>query len=145
MLNVNLTHSRGQRDLPTHTKRKLHVLGGARGIWSLPIRQSHRVNGLSYEKAAGPFASEIDTIIISTDANPSPGVSRVSIITLCVLLAKPSQIATRTTKSDLTIPTRIPGTTIGAAPFFQRTTILHVMTNAIRVLEPGTIFLSRPL
>ncbi|OJA10745.1 hypothetical protein AZE42_07268 [Rhizopogon vesiculosus] len=110
-----------QRDLPTHTKRKLHVLGGARGIWSLPVRQSHRVNGLSYEKATSPFAAEIDTIIISTDANPSPGVSR---------------IATRATKADIAIPTRIPGTTIGAAPFFQRTTILHVMTNAIRVLEP---------
>ena len=28
-------------------------------------------------------------------------------------------------------------TTIGAAPFFQRTAILHVVTNAICVLEPG--------
>ncbi|KAG1848301.1 CPSF A subunit region-domain-containing protein [Suillus subalutaceus] len=110
-----------QRDLPTRTKRKLHVLGGARGIWSLSVRQSQRVNGLSYEKATGPFSAEIDTIIISTDANPTPGVSR---------------IATRTTKTDVSIPTRIPGTTISAAPFFQRTTILHVMTNAIRVLEP---------
>jgi hypothetical protein len=61
--------------------------------------------------------------------------------TSCILLAKPSQIATRTAKTDVAIPTRIPGTTIGAAPFFQRTTILHVMTNAIRVLEPGMIFL----
>ena len=41
------------------------------------------------------------------------------------------------TKGEITITTRIPGTTIGAAPFFQRTAILHVMTNAIRVLEPG--------
>jgi cleavage and polyadenylation specificity factor subunit 1 len=57
--------------------RKLHVLGGARGIWLLPVRQSQRVNGLSYEKATGPFSVEIDTMIISTDANPMPGVLRV--------------------------------------------------------------------
>jgi cleavage and polyadenylation specificity factor subunit 1 len=101
--------------------RKLHVLGGARGIWLLPVRQSQRVNGLSYEKATGPFSVEIDTMIISTDANPMPGVLR---------------IATRTAKIDVSIPTRIPGTTINTAPFFQRTTILHVMTNAIRVLDP---------
>ncbi|KAL4078098.1 CPSF A subunit region-domain-containing protein [Scleroderma yunnanense] len=110
-----------QRDLPVRVKRKLHVLGGARGIWSFPVRQSHRVNGTSYEKATSPFVSEHDTVIISTDANPSPGVSRV---------------ATRAAKTELAIPTRIPGTTVGAAPFFQRTAILHVMTNAIRVLEP---------
>ncbi|KAF8837869.1 hypothetical protein BDN67DRAFT_972360 [Paxillus ammoniavirescens] len=111
-----------QRDLPVRTKRKLHVLGGARGIWSLPVRQSHRVNGTSYEKTGGGlFVGENDTIIISTDANPSPGVSR---------------IATRAAKTDLAISTRIPGTTVGAGAFFQRTAILHVMTNAIRVLEP---------
>ncbi|KAF8119582.1 CPSF A subunit region-domain-containing protein [Boletus edulis] len=111
-----------QRDIPVRTKRKLHVLGGARGIWSIPVRQSHRVNGTSYERTGGGlFAGESDTIVISTDANPSPGVSR---------------IATKAAKTDLAIPTRIPGTTVGAGPFFQRTAILHVMTNAIRVLEP---------
>ncbi|KAF9235610.1 CPSF A subunit region-domain-containing protein [Melanogaster broomeanus] len=119
-----------QRDLPIRTKRKLHVLGGARGIWSIPVRQSHRVNGTSYEKtSSGLFVGENDTIVISTDANPSPGVSR---------------IATRAAKTDLAIPTRIPGTTVGAGPFFQRTAILHVMTNAIRVLEPGA-YLPFPL
>jgi cleavage and polyadenylation specificity factor subunit 1 len=137
---VNSTHNRAQRDLPTRTKRKLHVLGGARGIWSLPVRQSQRVNGLSYEKAMSPFSAEIDTIIISTDANPTPGVSRVDFFfgEFYSLNPHTTQIATRTAKTDVSIPTRIPGTTICAAPFFQRTTILHVMTNAIRVLEPGT-------
>lgn len=110
-----------QRDLPVRVKRKLHVLGGARGMWSFPVRQSHRVNGTSYEKVVNPFVSERDTVIISTDANPSPGVSRV---------------ATRAAKTELAIPTRVPGTTVGAGPFFHRTAILHVMTNAIRVLEP---------
>ena len=47
------------------------------------------------------------------------------------------QIATKAGKNDIMITARVPGTTIGAAPFFQRTTVLHVMTNALRVLEPG--------
>lgn len=47
-------------------------------MWSLPIRQSVRTSGgLSNEK---PSQMENDTLIISTDSNPSPGVSRVSII-----------------------------------------------------------------
>ncbi|KDQ53751.1 hypothetical protein JAAARDRAFT_136615 [Jaapia argillacea MUCL 33604] len=111
-----------QRDLPTRVKRKLHAIGGARGMWALPVRQAVKVNGISYERPSNPFQSENDTVIVSTDANPSPGLSR---------------IANRSTKADITITTRIPGTTIGAAPFFQRTAILHVMTNSIRVLEPG--------
>ncbi|THU95820.1 cleavage factor protein [Dendrothele bispora CBS 962.96] len=96
-----------QRDLPIRTKRRLHAIGGARGMWSLPIRQ--------------PLRAEQDTLLLSTDAIPSPGLSR---------------IASRSQKSDFTITMRIPGTTIGAAPFFQRTAILHVMTGSIRVMEP---------
>ena len=47
-------------------------------MWSLPIRQSVRTSGgVSYEK---PSQTENDTLIISTDSNPSPGVSRVSIV-----------------------------------------------------------------
>ncbi|KAF5370352.1 hypothetical protein D9758_007006 [Tetrapyrgos nigripes] len=103
-----------QRDLPIRTKRKLHAIGGARGMWSLPIRQTLRGAGM-------PSTGEQDTLILSTDANPSPGLSR---------------IASRSQKADINITTRIPGTTIGAAPFFQKTAILHVTTGNIRVLEP---------
>ncbi|KAG5351787.1 hypothetical protein C0989_004941 [Termitomyces sp. Mn162] len=110
-----------QRDLPIRTKRKLHAIGGARGMWSLPIRQTVKTGGISYEHAMDPYHAENDTLILSTDINPSPGLSR---------------IATRAAKGDVSIATRIQGTTIGAAPFFQRTAILHVVTNAIRVLEP---------
>jgi len=113
-----------QRDLPIRTKRKLHAIGGARGMWSLPIRQPVRSNGVAHERPVNPFHPENDTLILSTDSNPSPGLSR---------------IATRTAKTDLAITTRIPGTTVGAASFFQRTAILHVMTNALRVLEPGNL------
>ncbi|KAF8056614.1 CPSF A subunit region-domain-containing protein [Lyophyllum atratum] len=108
-----------QRDLPSRMKRRIHAIGGARGMWSLPIRQS-KTSGISYEQTINPHQTENDSLILSTDINPSPGLSR---------------IATRSNKTEIVISTRIPGTTIGAAPFFQRTAILHVMTNAIRVLE----------
>ncbi|PCH44667.1 hypothetical protein WOLCODRAFT_77692 [Wolfiporia cocos MD-104 SS10] len=109
-----------QRDLPTRMKRRMHAIGGGRGMWSLPVRQAVKVNGSTYEKPANPLQAGNDSVIISTDANPSPGLSRVA-------------------QGDIQITTRIPGTTIGAAPFFQGTAILHVMinvTNVIRVLEP---------
>ena len=88
-----------------------------------------------------PFQAENDTLLLSTDANPSPGFSRVRFfvsVTVSLFIRDFDQIATRS-KNDISIITRIPGTTIGAGPFFQRTAILHVMTNAIRVLEPGAI------
>ncbi|KAL1736023.1 CPSF A subunit region-domain-containing protein [Schizophyllum commune] len=99
-----------QKDLPLRKKKKLPIISGARGVWSLPIRRS-----------SSAAVAEHDTLIISTDANPSPGFSR---------------LAVRATKGDLSVVSRVNGMTIGAGPFFQRTAILHVMTNAIRVLEP---------
>ncbi|EIN09100.1 hypothetical protein PUNSTDRAFT_67240 [Punctularia strigosozonata HHB-11173 SS5] len=110
-----------QRDLPARTKRKLHAIGGGRGMWSLSLRPTVKVNGTSYERAVNPFQADNDTVVVSTDANPAPGLSRFS---------------HRTPRTEISITTRVPGQTIGAAPFFQRTAILHVMSNAIRVLEP---------
>lgn len=47
-------------------------------MWSLPIRQTLKMNGTS-ERLHRPAHSEnIDTVIVSTDANPSPGLTRVS-------------------------------------------------------------------
>jgi cleavage and polyadenylation specificity factor subunit 1 len=71
-----------QRDLPTRVKRKLHVVGGARGMWSLSLRPTVKVNGTSYERAVNPFKADNDTVIISTDANPTPGLSRVGTLTI---------------------------------------------------------------
>ncbi|KAJ6481684.1 CPSF A subunit region-domain-containing protein [Mycena sanguinolenta] len=110
-----------QHILPTRTKRKLHSLGGARGMWSLPIRQAPKTAGSTPERLLDPLETENDTLVISTDINPSPGLSR---------------LATRGSKGDVSISVRIPGTTIGAGSFFQKSAILHVTTNAIRVLEP---------
>nr|VWP00056.1 Amidohydrolase family protein [Ganoderma boninense] len=113
-----------QKDMPVRSKRKLHAIGGGRGLWSLRIRQQIKTGGTTFERPNSSLNSENDTVIISTDANPSPGLSR---------------IATRSSQSDITITTRIPGVTLGAASFFQGTAILHVMfnvTNVIRVLDP---------
>jgi cleavage and polyadenylation specificity factor subunit 1 len=68
-----------QRDLPARTKRKLHIIGGARGMWSLPVRQPVKVNGVSYERPVNPYQLENDSLIVSTDASPSPGLSRVCV------------------------------------------------------------------
>ncbi|KAH8116054.1 cleavage factor protein [Phellopilus nigrolimitatus] len=110
-----------QRNLPTRTKRKLHVVGGARGVWSLPVRQPLNFSGSSTERTRGSASEIFDTIIVSTDANPSPGLTR---------------FALRTSRNDVAITTRRTETTIGAASFFQRTAILHVTTDLVRVLEP---------
>ncbi|KAF5309321.1 hypothetical protein D9611_014402 [Ephemerocybe angulata] len=115
-----------QRDLPVRTKKKLLALGGTRGLWSLPIRQSTKgPGGVSVERGVNPFnaGKEGDTCILSTDANPSPGLSRIA-------------TKSNSGKSDINFTTRVPGTMVGAAAFFQRTAILVVMTNAIKVLEP---------
>ncbi|THU96421.1 hypothetical protein K435DRAFT_858538 [Dendrothele bispora CBS 962.96] len=84
-----------QRDLPIRTKRRLHAIGGARGI----------------------------------HVGPEYG---------CYSVTWVIEMASRPQKSDFNfnITTRIPGTTIGAAPFLQSTAILHVMTGSKRVMEP---------
>ncbi len=66
-----------KRDLPTRTKRKLHAIGGARGLWSLPVRTAVKVNGVPYDRPANPYHAENDSLILGTDAIPSPGFSRV--------------------------------------------------------------------
>lgn len=136
-----------QRELPSRTKKKLHAIGGTRGMWSLPVRQS---------KASGPATAQgeqLDTLIISTDASPSPGLSRVS--NLCPFTEREGralppqhlallQIAVRNTRNEISIVTRLSGLTVAAAPFFQGTAILHVMSvgnvNQIRILEPGKVW-----
>jgi hypothetical protein len=55
------------------------------------------------------------------------------------------QFASRTSRHDITITSRRTETTIGAAAFFQRTAILHVTTDLVRVLEPGECIGSQKL
>lgn len=47
-------------------------------MWSLAVRQAVKVNGSTYEKPSNPHTGGHDAVILSTDANPSPGFSRVS-------------------------------------------------------------------
>ena len=69
-----------QRDLPSRVKRKLHAIGGLRGMWSLPVRQAVKAHGSTFEKVSNPYHGGNDSVIISTDANPTPGLSRVSVL-----------------------------------------------------------------
>jgi cleavage and polyadenylation specificity factor subunit 1 len=112
-------------------------------MWSLPIRQPSRTAGNTPERPLDPLQGDNDSLIISTDVNPSPGLSRVNDFSLTVVadadLYEITQLAHRGPKTDITISVRIPGTTIGAGSFMKNTAILHVTTNAIRVLEPGEL------
>lgn len=88
-----------QRDLPFKTKKKLLAVGGTRGLWALPVRQKANFpssggsggghnqkgggagggHGVYVERGVNPFKKEgYDTLVVSTDATPSPGLSRVS-------------------------------------------------------------------
>jgi cleavage and polyadenylation specificity factor subunit 1 len=51
------------------------------------------------------------------------------------------EVATRGGQGDIVFPSRVAGTTIGCGAFFAATAILHVMSNAVRVLEPGALII----
>ncbi len=80
-----------QKDMPTRSKRKLHAIGGGRGLWSLRIRQQVKTGGATFERPSNPFNSDNDTVIISTDANPSPGLSRVCLVSSRLTLREADQ------------------------------------------------------
>lgn len=63
-----------QRDLPTRLKRKVHAIGGSRGVWSLSVRPGSKSGSLHPGRSG---IHDDDSIIVSTDATPSPGLSRV--------------------------------------------------------------------
>lgn len=69
-------------------KRKVHAIGGSRGVWSLSVRPGSRSSD-GGSGGAG-FSTEDDSIIVSTDATPAPGLSRVRIylITMILLIGK---------------------------------------------------------
>ncbi|KAI0366045.1 hypothetical protein BV20DRAFT_1115505 [Pilatotrama ljubarskyi] len=124
-----------QRDMPTRSKRKLHAIGGGRGMWSLPVRQPVKVSGGTFERPANPFHAENDSVIISTDANPAPGLSRVSVdlwVRECRYCDAVLTLGYHYNHSNTWDDPR-------RAPFFPGTAILHILfnvTNVIRVLEP---------
>lgn len=84
---IFISSSSPKRDLPTRTKRKLHAIGGARGVWSLSVRTAVKVNGVPYDRPANPYYAENDSLILGTDAIPSPGFSRVSMSPLSLSTA----------------------------------------------------------
>ncbi|KAJ3853994.1 CPSF A subunit region-domain-containing protein [Lentinula lateritia] len=116
-----------QRDLPVRvTKKRMHILGGTKGLWSFALQKKvEKGSGTGHHNGTGNNnGGERDTkdvmMIISTDANPSPGFSRVGLIP-------------NISNNDITA--RIQGTSIGAGSFFGGVVVLQVMTGSIRVLE----------
>ncbi|KAG8688697.1 mRNA cleavage and polyadenylation factor subunit [Ceratobasidium sp. 423] len=94
-----------QKDLPTRIKRKVPAIGGARGVWSIALRKSQ--------------AQDLDTVVVSTDLAPSPGISRIA----------------KAAGNEVQILARTPGLTMAAGAFFQQTCVAQITTNSIRLLE----------
>lgn len=107
-------------------KRKVPAFGGARGVWSIALRKTHGPEGL-------------DTVVVSTDLAPSPGISRVCFLFCCAVMHTHvcGQIAKTTAAGDVQILARTPGLTIAAGAFFQQGCIAQITTNSIRLLESG--------
>ncbi|KAF9078133.1 CPSF A subunit region-domain-containing protein [Rhodocollybia butyracea] len=117
-----------QRDLPVKMKRRMHVLGGSKG------KGDKKLTG---DKEGGEGWKEI-RMIISTDANPNPGFSRMTAVPPSTTKTKTnvaSSIPSIANISNSDIISRIQGTTIGAGPIFGGIAVLQVMSGAIRVLE----------
>lgn len=106
----------------------MHILGGQRGVWCFALAGGNTKGAGDKVPKAKPIPG-VRGMIISTDANPSPGMSRIAI---------PSSNATGTNSfNDITILARTPGTTIGAGPFFGGTAIVQVVTGASGVTGTG--------
>ncbi|KAJ3793908.1 CPSF A subunit region-domain-containing protein [Lentinula aff. detonsa] len=111
-----------QKDLPVKiTKKRMHILGGTKGLWSFALqKKTEKGSGSGGGSSNGERDTKETMIIISTDANPNPGFSRVGSIPFI---------------HPFDIIARIQGTSIGAGPFFGGMVVLQVMTGSIRVLE----------
>ncbi|KAG9024671.1 mRNA cleavage and polyadenylation factor subunit [Tulasnella sp. JGI-2019a] len=107
--------TRFTKHIPIRTKRRLPSIGGKQGIWSIHVKRSSNAN-MDKENANGR-----DTIVVTTNSTPAPGLSR---------------IITATGTGEAQILGRTPGITIAAGAFFQNTCIVQVMADSIRVLEP---------
>ncbi|CEL62153.1 Protein CFT1 OS=Cryptococcus neoformans var, neoformans serotype D (strain B-3501A) GN=CFT1 PE=3 SV=1 [Rhizoctonia solani AG-1 IB] len=96
-----------QKELPIRVKRKVPAIGGARGVWWIALRRPH--------------TQDLDTVVVSTDMAPSPGISRIA----------------KASGNEVQILARTPGfLTMAAGAFFQQTCVAQVTTNSIRLLEP---------
>lgn len=97
------------KTMPLRLRKKLPAIAGRQGIWSMRV---HQGNGIEL-----PLGHNT---LLSTDATPTPGASRI---------ATKSQA-----RLDINITTRIPMLTIAVAPFFDGTHLLQVTSNSLRLL-----------
>ncbi|KAG8922734.1 mRNA cleavage and polyadenylation factor subunit [Tulasnella sp. 418] len=109
--------TRFTKHLPTRTIKKLPVVGGSQGIWSISVKNVSR--SVSSVAVGG---QPLDNILITSDSRPTPGISK---------------IMKRNHSGEIQILSRSPGKTIAVGSFFQNECFVQVMTNVIRVMEPN--------
>ncbi|KAF8318712.1 hypothetical protein DL93DRAFT_2225607 [Clavulina sp. PMI_390] len=109
------TLTRFQNHLPTRTWNKIPAISSNIGLWSLSIRRNSSINA-EYPNGVHP-----DTIIVASHSNPNPGVTRI---------LEPAG-ESGTTR----ILWKTPATVIAAGEFFQRTHIVVVTPNKIKLLS----------
>ncbi|PVF95861.1 hypothetical protein CPB86DRAFT_787660 [Serendipita vermifera] len=108
------------RSLSTRLIKKIPAIAGRKGIWSTSVVQEARSSAKPATKSQS--AQSEDNWLFSTDATPAPGASRI---------ATKSQA-----RLDVNIINRLPTLTIHVAPFFDRTHVVQILTNSIRLLTP---------
>ncbi|KAJ3777509.1 CPSF A subunit region-domain-containing protein [Lentinula raphanica] len=119
-----------QKYLPVKvTKKRMHILGGTKGVWSFVLQKKSEKEKANGSANGGERDTKEIMMIISTDATPNPGFSRITIPP--IISSRPS--IANISNGDIT--SRIQGTSIGAGPFFGGMVVLQVMTGSIRVLE----------
>ncbi|EJT99386.1 hypothetical protein DACRYDRAFT_17537 [Dacryopinax primogenitus] len=112
-----------ENGLPIRVKRRVPAVAGTRGIWSLRVRRGDRARrGGRRERGEREWADgeERDNLIVSTDATPSPGISRT---------------ITVDSRGELQIISRLPALTLAAGVFFSHTCVMQVTPDSLHLLD----------
>jgi cleavage and polyadenylation specificity factor subunit 1 len=106
------THPDYQRGVPITKRRRFNELSNAEAVWFLPI-QRH-----TGQRLKGIPDNERSTLLFSSEGTQTRIFALSSKI-------NPEQIG------------RIAGITINAAPFFQRSCVVHVSPSEVNLLDSG--------
>jgi cleavage and polyadenylation specificity factor subunit 1 len=111
---VNCTYANDQRGVPITKRRRFNELSNAEAVWFLPIQ---RPTG---QRLRGIPDNERSTLLFSSEGTQTRIFALSSKI-------NPEQIG------------RIAGITINAAPFFQRSCVVHVSPSEVNLLDSGKL------
>lgn len=108
------THADNQRGVPITKRRRFNELSNSEAVWFLPI-QRH-----TGQRLKGIPDNERSTLLFSSEGTQTRIFALSSKI-------NPEQIG------------RIAGITINAAPFFQRSCVVHVSPSEVSLLDSGKL------